>query len=136
MRPDQRQQIIDDFQKASLKVSADTFKKARSAYTEVHTPCSSNAVDEEMQHYSISIQEPMANDIATFCTDLNISAEDSGISTISLVTLNAIWAKAIELLSTSNAITSAPVSQRKACMVILTSCSSLDTSKIRWTVFM
>ena len=76
------------------------------------------AVDEEMQQYSIGIQEPMANDIVTLRTDLRISAKDSGITTISLVTLNAIWAKAIELLSTSNAITSAPGSQRKACMVL------------------
>ena len=59
----------------------------------------------------------MANDIVTLriCTDLSISADDSGITTILLVTLNAI---AIELLSISNAITSALGSQRKACMVL------------------
>ena len=142
MRPDQQQQIVDDFQKAILKVSAATFKKAtttytevdtprsstgvdkemqqysKTTYTEIDTPCSSTAVDEEMQQHSISIQEPMANDIVTLRTDLSISAEDSGITTIPLVTLNVIWAKAIELLSTSNAINSAPGSQIKACMVL------------------
>ena len=51
MRPDQRQQI-DDFQKAIFKVSAATFKKATTTYTEVDTPCSSTGVDKEMQQYS------------------------------------------------------------------------------------
>ena len=50
-------------------------------------------------------------------TDLSISAEDSGITPIPLVTLNAIWAKAFDILRADNAITPAP-GNRKACMVI------------------
>ena len=72
---------------------------------------------EMQQHLVINTQEPVANDV-TLRTTLSISADNSGITTIGLVTLDAIWAKAIELLSTSNAITSAPGSQRKACMVL------------------
>ena len=60
----------------------------------------------------------MSNDTVTLCTDLSISADDSSITTIPLVTLDAIWSKAIELLSTSSAITSTPGTQKKACMVL------------------
>ena len=49
---------------------------------------------------------------------LSVSAEDSGIATIPLVTLNSIWAKASELLSLENGITPAPGSDTKARMVI------------------
>ena len=67
---------------------------------------------DEMEQGSSSMsctQEPMSNDTVTLHTDL---------STIPLVTLDAIWSKAIELLSTSNLITSAPGTQKKACMVL------------------
>ena len=43
----------------------------------------------------------MSNDTVTLHTDPSISAGDSGITTIPLVTSDAIWSNAIELLSTS-----------------------------------
>lgn len=52
----------------------------------------------------------------SFITDLSIFVEDSGITAIPLVTLNSMWAKAVELLTSENAITPAPGSNRKACM--------------------
>ena len=114
MRPDQRQNIIEGFQKATLKVSVTSFKKATtpSSCTEVAMPCNSATVGED----SIHGQEPIST--VTLQTDLSISADDAGITTIPLVTLNAMWTKAVELLSTSNAITAAPGNQEKACMVI------------------
>ena len=114
---------MNDFQKATLKVSGATFKKATSTFTEMTMlPLLSDgnvAVYNEVQQSSmVDTQEPMTDNVVTLHTDLSISADDSGITTIPLVTLNAIWAKAIELLSTSNAITPAPGSQKKACMVL------------------
>ena len=49
---------------------------SKTTYTEIDTPYCSTAVDEEMQQYTIGIQEPMANDIDTLHTDLSISAEE------------------------------------------------------------
>lgn len=122
MRPDQRQQIVTDFQKATIKLPRTCFKKVTSAYVEESTvPISDDnaAVNDEMQQsVMVNAQEPMTNDIVTLRTDLSIPADDSGITTIPSVTLNGIWDKAVELLSTSNAITSAPGNQKKACMVL------------------
>ena len=120
MRPDQRQQIVDEFQKAALKVLPVSFKKSVSACTEVEANMPSSSTDGSsavQQHVMINAQEPMADDV-TLQTALSISADSSGITTIPLVTLDAIWAKAIELLSTSNAITSAPGNQKKASVVL------------------
>ena len=120
----------------TIKVSATYFKKVSSTY---HTGESTYHIGEsisisdgkgkampttvcdEMQPSSSSMsctQEPMSNDTVTLHTDLSISTDDSGITTIPLVTLDAICSKAIELLSTSNAITCAPGTQKKACMVL------------------
>ena len=129
MRTDQRQQIVSNFQKASIKVSATCFKKVSSTYrtgesisiNDDKDKATPTTICDEMQQGSSSMsctQEPMSNDTVTLRTDLSISADDSGITTIPLVTLDAIWSKAIELLSTSNAITSAPGTQKKACMVL------------------
>ena len=49
---------------------------------------------------------------------LSVSADDSGITSIPLVTLTLMWNKAFELLSTSNGITPAPGDDPKARMVI------------------
>jgi hypothetical protein len=49
--------------------------------------------------------------------ELSISPEDSGISTIPLITLQGMWSKANLLLSKKNAITDAPGEDRKARMV-------------------
>ena len=49
---------------------------------------------------------------------LSVSAEDSGIVSIPLVTLTSMWNKASQLLSTTNGITPAPGVDSKARMVI------------------
>ena len=69
-----------------------------------------NASSERCQSLVIS---PVTNSAA-----LSISAEDSGISSIPLVTLNAMWKKAAELLSHDNGITPAPGDDSKARMVL------------------
>ena len=77
MRPDQRQKIIADFDNATL---------GRSKLSKSHG----------------QLKEPL---IQNPSSELSISAEDSGICTIPLVTLEAMWSKAGELLSADNAIT-------------------------------
>ena len=51
-------------------------------------------------------------------TILSVSAEDSGITSIPLVTLTSMWNKASELISTPNGITPAPGDDLKARMVL------------------
>ena len=70
------------------------------------------------QQCSSSDNQQLGIDSVELCTNLSISAEDSGITAIPLVTLNAMWAKAFDLLRADNAITPVPGSNRKACMVI------------------
>ena len=80
-----------------------TFEKTRLSRASV-TPC----------------EEPVHSSNTSDCAEhtLSVSAEDSGITTIPLVTLNSMWVKASELLSQENAITLAPGSDPKARMVI------------------
>ena len=51
-------------------------------------------------------------------TRLSVSAEDSGVTKLTLTTLQQMWEKAEELLSTHNAITPAPGSDSRAKMVM------------------
>ena len=52
---------------------------------------------------------------------LSVSAEESGISILPLITLQMIWQKAEKLVNSENAITNAPGSDTKARMVLSTS---------------
>ena len=52
---------------------------------------------------------------------LSVSAEDSGITKLTPVTLQHMWAKAERLLSASNAITPAPGDDTTARMVLSSS---------------
>jgi hypothetical protein len=90
MRPDQRQKVVDDFDGITLGGS-----KLSKPHGQLKEP---------------SIEHPSL--------ELSISAADSGISVIPLVTLDAMWSKAGELLSAENAITTAPGSDKKARMVL------------------
>ena len=90
MRPDQCQKVVDDFNGITLGVS-----KMSKPHGELQEP---------------SIENPSL--------ELSFSAEDSGISVIPLVTLDAMWSKAGELLSAENTITAAPGSDKKARMVL------------------
>lgn len=93
MRPDQRKKIIADFDSASLK----TDFRDRGAVT---PKCGMRNCPMEMA-----------------CTSMSISAEDSGIQTLPLVTLHGMWDKASKLLSMSNGITAAPGEDKRARMV-------------------
>ena len=69
-----------------------SFKKSVSACTEVEANMPSSSRDGNgavQQHVMINAQEPMADDV-TLQTALSISADSSGITTIPLVTLDAI----------------------------------------------
>ena len=90
MRSDQRQQVLHNFEKAALPVRAMTTKK----------PLEPEGV------------------IPTASRHLSISAEDAGITTIPLVTLDGMRSKAEQILRSDNAITRAPGSDKKACMVL------------------
>lgn len=91
MRPDQRRKIISNFQEATL-------------------PSSKASTTQGQQKETQSIPNPSSR--------LSVSAEDSGIDVIPLVTLSASWVKADQLLSAENAITAAPGKDKKARMVL------------------
>ena len=91
MRPDQRRKIISNFQEATL-------------------PSSKASTTQGQQKETKSIPNPSSR--------LSVSAEDSRIDVIPLVTLSATWAKADQLLSAENAITAAPGKDKKARMVL------------------
>ena len=93
MRPDQRKKIIDNFRKATLPLAS----KGAGDIADDDRSCS-GSTDTARQH----------------C----IRAEDSGITVIPLVTLNAMWAKADKLLSMENSVTPAPGGNKKSHMVI------------------
>ena len=92
MRPDQRKRIISQFDSASIKTE----------YRLEGTPkC----------HVSSAAQSTKPG-----C--LSINAEDSGIETLPLIPLQAMWDKASKLLTLDNAITAAPSEDKKARMVM------------------
>ena len=93
MRPDQRQRIADNFREATFPVAS----KHTGDHAE-HSGSRSESTEEAKQ--------------------LCIEAEDSGITVIPIVTLNAMWAKANKLLSVENSIAPAPGSDKKSHMVI------------------
>lgn len=90
MRPEQRKKIIADFHSSSLR-----------SETKVET----------------NVISPLLGKPAntTFC--LSVDAEDSGIETLPLVTLQGMWEKACKLLTMSNGITAALGDDEKARMV-------------------
>ena len=114
MRPDQRQAIVAAFEKASLKVRSSSCRKNMEIGTYLREVSTDNQGDglDCMQQYSSADIRHLGSDSVELLTDLSISAEDSGITAIPLVTLNAMWSKAVELLTTDNAITPAPGSHK------------------------
>ena len=120
MRSDQRQTVLAVFEKASLKVHSfcRTNMEAGRHLPQVSTTLNSDDHHEFDDMQQCSLELSGVDSTVDIVTDLSISAEDSGITTIPIVTLNAMWGKAIELVTTDNAITPAPGSQKKACMVI------------------
>ena len=94
MRTDQRQQVLEIFQKATLPVHAQTSREPE---------------PEEV---------PAVGLAQTQDRRMSIRAEDSGITTIPHVTLDALWVKAEQILQSVNAITPAPGENKKARMVL------------------
>lgn len=94
MRPDQRQSVIDAFQKAKL-------------------PAVTSTNDRPADKGESSIASGIVGS-----HNLCIKPEDSGITSIPLVTLSDMWVKAEKLVSTKNSITPAPGSCKKAHMVL------------------
>ena len=94
MRTDQRQQVLEIFQKATLPVHAKTSREPE---------------PEEV---------PAVGLAQTQDRHMSIRAEDSGITTIPHVTLDALWVKAEQILQSLNAITPAPGENKKARMVL------------------
>ena len=99
MRPQQRCNIVEQFDKATLK-SRHSLPSTRTVTAPV--PGTSHALD----------------DMQSTTTRLSVSAEDSGVTKLTLTTLQQMWEKAEELLSTHNAITPAPGSDSRAKMVM------------------
>ena len=95
MTPEQRREVVSNFEKARLP------RRAILQIEDcVESPTATSTLSSEAQ------------------VSLSISAEDSGIVSIPLVTLTAMWNKASELLSTQNAIMPAPGNDFKARMVL------------------
>ena len=93
MTPTQRKKIVVDFDLAVIsKGSGYTTSTIPTSTAPVSRPCSSKG--------------------------LSINAEDSGILTIPLITLQSMWDKAERLLSSKTEITPAPGSDPKARMVL------------------
>ena len=89
MTPSQRKHLLCFFDKVTLN----------STVSEVQT-----SATEHVEHH-VSIL-------------LSISPEDSGITTLPLITLHNMWNKANELVSSDNAITKPPGNDMKARMVL------------------
>ena len=91
MRPEQRSKMVSDFDTAS--VSKSIKEKGRSSD-------GTQAAQSTLAH-----------------TVLSIEADDSGIHTIPIVTLQGMWNKANRLLAMENGVTSAPGVDKKARII-------------------
>ena len=91
MRPEQRKMLITDFDSSSLRSSGKTKAIAAAVSQSSETGCTTPSY-------------------------LSIDAEDSGIETLPLVTLQCMWEKASKLLTMGNGITAAPSDDKKARM--------------------
>ena len=91
MKPDQRKKIIADFDSSPLRPDSKGEVEAR-------------AVSQSSEKSGTS----------PAC--LSVNAEDSGIETLPLVTLQGMWEKASKLLTMENGITAAPSDDRRARM--------------------
>ena len=92
MRPEQRREVIAQFDKATMKST-----RLSPSSTSVST--------------ATLAEEPSEN-------QLSVSAEESGITKLTLTTLQHMWQKAEELMTLDNAITPAPGKDKTAKMVM------------------
>ena len=96
MRSDQREKVVLEFMKARLP------KKQK-------VPVVSAAGSSLLLHDDTSNKESLVFDI---------SSDDSGITSIPIVTLEGMWHKAEDLVNASNSITPAPGMSKKDKMVM------------------
>ena len=82
MRPDQRRKIVKDFEKSAL--SDERPRKVSRRLFESHCSTIGTDSDTPVQHQSMCLP----------ARTLSVSVEESGISTLSLVTLRMMWNKA------------------------------------------
>ena len=99
MTAEQRREVVSAFDKAKLPRRAESQTEESSTFEPDHPDNGSTG----------GCKRPVL---------LSVSAEDSGIVSIPLVTLNAMWHKASELLSDPEAITPAPGYDPTARMVL------------------
>ena len=100
MRPDQRKRSVQKFESFRLQLS--------SSYDSAGPSCDFTAATSDAELLGPS----------RYSRSISISAQDSGISTIPLITLPGIWRKAESLLQGENMITKAPGSEQRARVVI------------------
>ena len=94
MRPDQRKRSVQKFESFRLQLS--------SSYDSAGPSCDFTAATSDAELLGPS----------RYSRSISISAQDSGISTIPLITLPGIWRKAESLLQGENMITKAPGSEQ------------------------
>ena len=92
MRPEQRREVVAQFDKATMKS-----KRSLSG-----SKCASTSIIAEL---------PSENKLC-------VSAEESGITKLTLTTLQHMWQKAEDLMNSDNAITPAPGNDKMAKMVL------------------
>ena len=126
MRPDQRMKAVKQFEGCSVYTSKASSRRKLSFCTET-SDSSSSVVPEgqsQQEHQQVKAlsqhqqQKEQPGRQQQQHKVLSVSAEESGIDFLPLVTLQMIWQKAEKLLNSKNAITNAPGSDNKARMVL------------------
>ena len=104
MRPAQRSEVVNRFDKATLKNKISPLLSETRSDGQGPSTLSDSAVNEVLTE--------------TRQKQLSVSVERCGISKMTLTTVQFMWEKAEELISTKNAITCAPGDNRKSKMVL------------------
>ena len=123
MRPDQRKMVVQHFDSAQLVGSASCklpskVSQPASASFNQSTIRSTYQRDDDLNACVSTGDSSHNSDTCPSVKCLDISAEDSGIHTIPLITLQAIWNKAVSLLNGDNLVTPTPGSDRRARAVM------------------
>ena len=114
MRPDQRLKAVKQFESSSVSTSKVSSCRKLSFTTEIGGSSSSKAHEDHNQSIRTNTKSKKSCSSTTSSNNnnnnsnkksLGISAADSGIIMLPLVTLQMMWQKADELLNSKNAIT-------------------------------
>ena len=120
MRPDQRTKAVKRFESSSLHTSKATSRR-KLLFSKDTSDSSSSAVaraQERQQQRTLLQDQEQEKQPPQQQQVLSVSAEESGINFLPLITLQMMWQKAEKLLNSENAITNAPGSDTKARMVL------------------